>query len=74
MRMHKNLTTFGVAGRKIEAEAEAEAVVAGGEVKVEGIGKEASEQMIGAVGTKKQTWDVGSISRLDLCYSIDPAN
>ena len=74
MEMRQNLTTFVVAGRKIGAEAEAEGVVVGDEAKVEVIGKEASEQMIGVAVTKKQTWDVGSISMSDQCYSIDTAN
>jgi len=73
--MRQNLITFGVAGRKIEAEVEAEAVVvAGAEVKVAGIGREALGQTIGVAGTKRRTWDAGSISTLNLYYSIGPAN
>ena len=73
--MRQNLTTFGVAGRKIEAEVEAEVVVvAGAEVKVAGIGREALGQTIGVAGTKRRTWDAGSISTLNLYYSIGPAN
>jgi len=73
--MRQNLITFGVAGRKIEAEVEAEAVVvAGAEVKVAGIGREALGQTIGVAGTKRRTWDAGSISTLNLFYSIGPAN
>ena len=73
--MRQNLTTFGVAGRKIEAEVEAEVVVvAGVEVKVAGIGREALGQTIGVAGTKRRTWDAGSISTLNLFYSIGPAN
>ena len=73
--MRQNLTTFGVAGRKIEAEVEAEAVVVvGAEVKVAGIGREALGQTIGVAGTKRRTWDAGSISTLNLYYSIGPAN
>jgi len=73
--MRQNLITFGVAGRKIEAEVEAEAVVVvGAEVKVAGIGREALGQTIGVAGTKRRTWDAGSISTLNLFYSIGPAN
>ena len=74
--MRQNLTTFAAVDRKIEVEAEAEVVVVVGgvEVKVEGTRKEDLERTIGVVGTRKQTWDVGSTSMFVICYSIDPAN